>query len=369
MDLLHSEAGALVQSFAPLDDESFLTTDTSRPQPGTAGSPTPECDRDGPGGSVVLLPGCRGPADASYDATRDGPSPVGTSLGFPAGISGVPALGSAVLAPIAHTQGHPFTGQSWRSEMAALSWNLQVVLVAATARPTVPSLSDPRYGFDPADAYRTTGCSYVKPQLCAAVRYFTAGILATLADDPQGRPARRWAWEYGAQYAVESASGIFAGLAGGSVFAFGPGAPPEGGAAATAPLLVASEGILATIPDPLADGDGDGISNASDRCPATADPLQTDTDSDGVGDACDDCTAVVNPDQRDTNGDGIGNACDADLDGSEVVNFADLAKLKSVFFQSDADADLDGNGVANFADLARMKQCFFQPPGPSALAP
>ena len=37
---------------------------------------------------------------------------------------------------------------------------------------------------------------------------------------------------------------------------------------------------------PVADRDGDGIPDASDRCPGTADPLQADGDRDGIGDAC-----------------------------------------------------------------------------------
>ena len=369
IDLLHADAGALLQSFAPLDDETFVAKDGTYPQPGTVGAPAPACDRDTPDGGSIFVPGCRGPADTSYAAAADGPNATAAGIGFPAGILGVPALEAATVPEVRYAIGHPFTGQSWRSEMAALSWNLQIALVAFSLPASSPLLSDPRYGFDPAHAYRTTGCSYVKPQLCSGVRVFASRVMDVLAGDPQGRPSRRWMWEHGARYAAESASGIFAGLAGADVFGFGPGGPPASGAAAAAAPILALEAILAIEPDAAADADGDGVANASDRCPATADPLQTDSDSDGIGDACDDCTAVANPDQRDTNGDGFGNACDADLDGNGVVNFADLAKLKSVFFQSDPDADLDGNGTVNFADLALMKQRFFRPPGPSALAP
>ncbi len=126
------------------------------------------------------------------------------------------------------------------------------------------------------------------------------------------------------------------------------------------------------------DPDGDGIVNGLDVCPGVADVAQTDTDGDGVGDACDDCIADANgplaPDaggfwQRDTNHDGHGNVCDPDLDGDRVVNFRDLAQMKSVFFRSDLHADLDGDGVVNFRDLAKLKSRFFRAPGPSALAP
>ena len=37
---------------------------------------------------------------------------------------------------------------------------------------------------------------------------------------------------------------------------------------------------------PSADGDGDGVPDARDNCPAAANPSQADSDGDGVGDAC-----------------------------------------------------------------------------------
>jgi hypothetical protein len=78
---------------------------------------------------------------------------------------------------------------------------------------------------------------------------------------------------------------------------------------------------------PPVDGDGDGVSDASDNCPAVANPGQADADGDNIGDACDtptppadtdgdgvpdtsdNCPAVANPDQADTDGDGTGDAC------------------------------------------------------------
>jgi hypothetical protein len=40
----------------------------------------------------------------------------------------------------------------------------------------------------------------------------------------------------------------------------------------------------------LPDGDGDGVCDLDDACPATSDPSQADSDGDGLGDACDPCS-------------------------------------------------------------------------------
>ncbi|MCP3980203.1 MAG: hypothetical protein GY716_12935, partial [bacterium] len=79
------------------------------------------------------------------------------------------------------------------------------------------------------------------------------------------------------------------------------------------------------------DADEDGICDAEDNCPATANTDQLDTDADGDGDVCDvcptdpgndddadglcfaadNCPDVTNPAQQDTDADGTGDVCDA----------------------------------------------------------
>lgn len=58
------------------------------------------------------------------------------------------------------------------------------------------------------------------------------------------------------------------------------------------------------------DGDGDGIVDVDDNCPAVANPEQGDADRDRRGDHCDDCPLVGNAAGNDVDGDGLGDACD-----------------------------------------------------------
>ena len=75
--------------------------------------------------------------------------------------------------------------------------------------------------------------------------------------------------------------------------------------------------------------DGDGIPQATDRCPTVYDPAQPDQDGDGKGDLCDNCPALANLSQGDADADGVGDACDfddVDQDGvaNEIDNCADV---------------------------------------------
>ena len=125
-------------------------------------------------------------------------------------------------------------------------------------------------------------------------------------------------------------------------------------------------------PPPPADGDGDGISNWEDNCPATVNPEQLDQDGDGVGDACDNdvdgdgaaesldnCPTLPNPLQADADGDGVGDACDGDVDGDGSPNESDNCPTDSNEGQADGDGDgqgdacdgdLDGDGVDDEGD-------------------
>ena len=114
---------------------------------------------------------------------------------------------------------------------------------------------------------------------------------------------------------------------------------------------------------PPADGDGDGVPDASDNCPANANPDQADTDGDGIGDACDpltdsdgdsiadasdNCPLIANPDQADADNDGVGDACDplTDSDGDGVANALDNCPA----VPNPDQTDTDGDGVGDACD-------------------
>jgi hypothetical protein len=97
------------------------------------------------------------------------------------------------------------------------------------------------------------------------------------------------------------------------------------------------------------DWDDDGILDADDDCPRTANPDQSDLDEDLVGDACDDCPIHADPDQSDRDGDGQGDVCDNDKDGDLVLNEND--NCPSVYNPDQADLDDDGIGDACDPDI------------------
>ncbi|MGH9815158.1 MAG: thrombospondin type 3 repeat-containing protein, partial [Candidatus Acidiferrales bacterium] len=103
------------------------------------------------------------------------------------------------------------------------------------------------------------------------------------------------------------------------------------------------------------DTDDDGVLDAADKCPATANPDQTDSDSEGVGDACDNCPTTANAGQADTDADGIGDACE-DSDGDGVFDVADNCPAVANSGQLDADADGRGDACDNCPTSANADQ-------------
>jgi hypothetical protein len=169
IDLLNAEASALLQSLlgiegtpvakdladyfarGPFGDSDVYPEQPGAPtfhQPGTEGfAGGPVCTRY-EDGRTFILPGCRGPGDPGYDPNVDG---TNTALFHPL----IPSF------------------QTFRSEMAALSFNAVMGLVAlstpdASDGDPTPTIAE----FDAANPMRRDGCSFVVPHLCGNVSAF-----------------------------------------------------------------------------------------------------------------------------------------------------------------------------------------------------
>ena len=196
IDFLNAEGSVLIQSW-PGFDGTTGSVDTWRvdqgPQPGTVDfalqfGTGPVATRF-VNGQLVRLPGSRGfydelgRIDPTYDPTVDGCS---IDTGHPL------CAGAAVT--------HPLTGAPFRNELAAVSWNLMMILVGRSdpRDPNLPTLAE----FDPSDplglgrinagpnsgqvrpglresdvdGVTPVACGLLKPQLCQNVQALLAGI-------------------------------------------------------------------------------------------------------------------------------------------------------------------------------------------------
>jgi hypothetical protein len=171
IDLMNMEGSGQIMSWPQFDSTSgqvtWDTTDGSLIQPGTVGyEGGPVCTRF-EDGELHVLPGCRGPGDPGYVPDVDG-STTGP------GSQGLTYLGG---------RRHPFTGQPWANEMAIVSWNTMMVLIALSSPPDDADPGDLGLSyFDPEDPFRTDGCSFAAPAFCANV----AAVLGHGIRAPEG---------------------------------------------------------------------------------------------------------------------------------------------------------------------------------------
>jgi len=141
-------------------------------QPGTVGFESEAVCTRYEGGKTFVLPGCRGPGDSGYDPRVDG-----TTDGLI----------------------HPFTGQQFKSELAAASWNVLMGLVASSPPPEDGPI--PVNALDVSAPFREGACSFAEPQGCLAVAalFGTTGILRdSISAGGNGRYGRRdFIWHSG----------------------------------------------------------------------------------------------------------------------------------------------------------------------------
>ncbi len=162
IDLLNAEASALFQAFPWIEgterNPRWSTLDGAVAQPGTVGFAGGAVCTRFEGGHAFALPGCLGPGMSGYDVAVDG---------------GVVRTEDGSNAPLLH----PFTGQPFRSETAALSWNLLMLATALGCESNGNDLSK----CDPLRAFALGRCSFAQPQFCRLVDGFASLTRVTRA--------------------------------------------------------------------------------------------------------------------------------------------------------------------------------------------
>ena len=101
--------------------------------------------------------------------------------------------------------------------------------------------------------------------------------------------------------------------------------------------------------------DMDMTTFAADVDQVVAISVDADFDNDGVPDAVDNAPETANACQEDTDGDGYGNIADADLDNDNSVGLADFRNFKQRYGSTDPDADMDSSGAVDLVDFRLFK--------------
>jgi hypothetical protein len=195
VDLMNAEASMVLQSWPGFEGTrgSVFDWDTRRPgQPGTMGFHGGPVATRFVNGRTVILPGARGPTDAGYNPRVDGcvgPGPFGCNTG------------DNGRTTAANLLTNPFSGEQFKNELAATSWNYLMTLVAGGRElqnpnlatisefdpfdpygigirpPGSPNAGVPRMGINvqAAEAGQPTSCGFFLPLLCQNTESFLAG--------------------------------------------------------------------------------------------------------------------------------------------------------------------------------------------------
>ncbi|RIL00796.1 MAG: hypothetical protein DCC71_18630 [Proteobacteria bacterium] len=214
MDLTNAEASVLIQSFVGAAG-GYRTFEWNMrnglAQPGTIGfDQGPVGTRFVPERGVVVLPGARRPIDDGYHPNVDGcTGPGDHPLCGGATQLAIPATDRAGR-PLAGGGFGPSTGQLFSSEMAALSFNFQVIAAALSSPPDanndlVPDGPSALREFDGSDPYSTRPgqCSWAQPQFCYSIDALFNVVgqqrNAVRAGGREGYGRQDWVWHGGGE--------------------------------------------------------------------------------------------------------------------------------------------------------------------------
>lgn len=143
--------------------------------------------------------------------------------------------------------------------------------------------------------------------------------------------------------------------------------PPGGDTTGYEKHIAALRAACAT---PLADSDGDGITDQRDNCPSLPSPNQSDKDNDTIGDLCDDsdgdtvmdatdnCYLKPNTNQANRDGDDMGDVCD-DSDADGLFDSAD----NCWYIPNASQSDAEGDGIGDACDVDDDNDGICYPPG------
>jgi hypothetical protein len=173
VDLLNTDLSVLAMSWvgAPGTSGDWDPRDASIAQPGTVGFLGGPPGRFFEAGQAFTLPGARSPWPTETDL-----DPGGWNAAEDGCVSSIhPDCGGQ------RELLHPFTGVPFQSEVAAVSWNFQVLLVTLSGLGKPDGIAcEPGSAdtvgcreldeFVNTDAFRLDGCSFARPQLCANVQ-------------------------------------------------------------------------------------------------------------------------------------------------------------------------------------------------------
>jgi hypothetical protein len=188
IDLLNVEASVLMQSMVGIEgtySDAYFAQNfngwmygNGLAQPGTTGFRGTPVALHNDDGRILQVAGSRGPGDVGYDPTQDGTIAfVGPKFGQCAGATQLSIPCTDLVGTTLQGGGYgDAAGQVFKSELAALSFNTQSLLVAFSV-PDATAAATGRIELDELDASNSFSrapnqCSFAQPQYCSNNKAF-----------------------------------------------------------------------------------------------------------------------------------------------------------------------------------------------------